>query len=222
MTHPKRFIKNASGYHSHGKTHKEKIFNFGVYIKQFGWEGSWSEDEESAILKATMTRGDSEKIEIEWPETQWWPDVWYTFGGESIKCRNISMAAKIAADKPDAKKMRRTSRRKSYGISGAFLPGGSNNGSSEDAADDLIAAMSTTLPFDKESTPEEIKAVLKAHRSPTITWINRISGDVNTDIVKTWSRHLKVTTNKDGKKIIHFIGHDCFHAVYADSIIGIS
>lgn len=220
MTHPKRLIKTPSGYHSHGKTHKEKVFNLGVYIKQFGWEGTWEQDVD--VLKAKMTRGDSEVITIWWPDNQWWPDVVYSYANNPVKCRNISQAAKFASETPDPNKLRTAARKRrgrtTPGISPTDPLGGGNNGSS---ADDLIAELATTLPFDRESTPEEIKEFFKSKRNPTIIWFNRLSGAVEQDYIKTWSRHLKVTQNKEGKTIIHFVGHTCFHSVYVDSVIGV-
>lgn len=213
-----RFVRNPSGYHSHGKTHQEKVYNLGVYIKEFGWTGGWEQEED--VLKATMKRGDSEIITIWWPDSQWWPDVYYKYGGNEQKCRNISAAAKIASEKPDPERMRRTvtSRRGigENGIAAAFASGDSN------AGENLIESLRTTLPFDRESTPDEIKAVLKGKVNPTIIWINRFSGLIEQDYIKTWSRHLRVTMNRDGKAIIHFVGANCFHAVYVDSVIGVS
>lgn len=219
-----RFIKNPSGYHSSGKTHKEKVYNLGVYVKQFGWVGEWKQPEGDDVLTAEMKRGESETIKIWWPDNQWWPDVYYSYAGNETKCRNISQAAKIASEKPNPDKLHAAARRKrkgrvGNGIAEAQASGASNNGSS---ADELIAELATTLPFDKESTPEEIKEFFKGKRNPTIIWINRISGSVEQDYIKTWSRHLKVNKNKDGKTIIHFVGAHCFHSVYVDSVIGVS
>lgn len=215
-----RFVRNPSGYHSHGKTHKEKVYNFGVHIKQFGWTGKWHEDEDSKILHAELKRSDSERITIEWPEGQWWPDVWYHYAGSTMKCRNISQAAKIASEKPNADRMRRSVRSKKVdgvnGIAAAFASGDGNT------ASELIDSLRTTLPFDRESTPDEIKAVIKTKVNPTIVWINRLTGGAESDYIKTWSRHLKVTENKEGKKIINFVGADRFRSVYVDSVIGFS
>ena len=215
-----RFVKNPSGYHSHGKTHKEKAFNFGKHIKQFGWSGSWSQPEGDPILRVIMTRSSSEKIEIEWPDDQWWPDVYYSYAGDTIKCRNISAAAKIASEKPNPERMRKSVRKKRTGgsrIAEAFAAG---TGNSDATAEELIDALRTTLPFDRESTPEEIKAVIKTKVNPTIVWINRLTGGAESDYIKTWSRHLKVTQNREGKTIIHFVGATQFHSVYAESVIG--
>ena len=213
-----RFVKNPSGYHSHGATHKEKVYNLGVYIKQFGWTGGWEQEED--VLKATMTRGEGEVIKIWWPDNQWWPDVYYSYGGYEQKCRNISAAAKLASEKPDPEKMRRSATRRTSGgpngIAAAFASGDGNSGSS------LIDSLRTALPFDRESTCEEIKAVIKDKINPTIVWVNRFSGGLEQDYIKTWSRHLKITENKEGKKIINFVGASCFHSVYVESVIGFS
>lgn len=216
-------VKNPSGYHSSGKTIKEKAINFGLFIKEFGWSGSWKEDDETKDITLVATRGNSEQIDIHWYSHIPLQDVWYTYAGDSVKCRNVSGVAKIAQEPPSPGKMRSAARkgRRQIGsrISVGGLPGASNSGSN---ADDLIAAVATTLPFDKESTPDEIKTILKKYRNPTIIWINRLSGGINQDLIKTWSRYLKVDTNKDGKIIIHFVGNFGFHSVYADSVIGVS
>ena len=80
----------------------------------------------------------------------------------------------------------------------------------------------TSLPFDKESTVEEVVAALRQHRNPTIIWVNRISGNVNTAMMRTGKRHNSVTANKEGKVIIQFTDENGFHAVYVESIVGIS
>ena len=216
-----RFVRNPSGYHSHGKTHKEKVYNFGLHIKQFGWSGRWWQAAESDVLEAKMERG-GETIQIWWPDNQWWPDVYYTYAGDQIKCRNISQAAKIAADKPNPERMRKSARKKASGgrrIAEAFAAAGGN---SDSTTEELIDALRTSIPFDSESTPEEIKAVIKTKVNPTIVWVNRLTGGAEQDYIKTWSRHLKVTENKEGKKIINFVGADRFRSVYVDSVIGFS
>lgn len=211
-----RIIQNPSGYHSHGKSHKEKLINFALFIKEFGWSGKWNDDEETGILHLNATRGSNEKIDIEWPEKQSWPDVWYTYAGNSIKCRNISQAAKIGQDPPDPDRMRMVSRRrrrpKRNGID-LHLPEGA--GGVPLAGDELIAELATTLPFDKESSAEELKSVLLRH---TITWVNRISGNVQTETIKP--KHFKIT-EKDGRKTLHFCSDYGFRSVYVDSIIGV-
>lgn len=222
-----RFIKNPSGYHSYGSTHKEKVVNLGKHIKQFGWDGSWAYDDDAQLLTATMVRGTSEVISIEWPDDQWWPDVFYRYGGDTIKCRNMSAAAKLASEKPDPERLRKKAARvRPYRVEKGPENGVPGSVPTDDEvtarAETMIDDLRTTLPFDRESTPEEIKAVLKKRTNPVIIWVNRLSGQAEQDYIKTWSRHLKVTKNKEGKIIISFVGANCFHAVYVDSVIGIS
>lgn len=225
MTVRNKVIHNPSGYHSHGKTHKEKVINFSLFIKEFGWSGTWNDDEESGILYMHATRGKNEKIDIEWPEKQWWPDVWYTYAGNSIKCRNISQAAKIGQEPPDSEKMRAASRRlrrsgkpgiglRGPGATGRPLPG---EAGTDEAAADLIEELATSLPFDHESSPAEIKAVLKGRY---ITWVNTLSGATRQALVKP-GKHYKVTTTKEDKIVIEFADDHGFHSVYASSIIGV-
>jgi hypothetical protein len=220
-----RIIHNPSGYHSSGVTHKDKVNNFARFIKDFGWTGQWKEDPDSDILTLTAARGDNERIDIEWPAPQWWPDVWYTFAGNTIKCRNISHAAKLAQELPDAEAMRRaTARRRAAsrpkGAEG-LLRGASGEGSPE-LNGAVAAELVTSLPFDKESTAKEVAAALKKHRNPTIIWVNRISGKINSAMMRTGKRHNKVSTNKEGKVIIQFTDETGFHAVYVESIVGLS
>lgn len=216
-----RIIRNPSGYHSFGATHKDKVNNFARFIKDFGWTGQWKENEDSDILTLNAIRGDNERIDIEWPATQWWPDVWYTFASNSIKCRNISHAAKLAQGRPDAEAMRRASRRRRRSI-----PRASSSGPAiaipGEPVESLAESLATSLPWDKESSVEEVVAALRQHRNPTITWVNRISGDINTATMRTGKRHNSVTTNKEGKVIIQFTDENGFHACYADSVIGLS
>jgi hypothetical protein len=213
-----RIIRNPSGYHSSGVTHKDKVNNFARFIKDFGWTGQWKEDPDSDILTLTATRGDNERIDIEWPDIHSSPGVWYTFAGNTIKCHNISQAAKLAQELPDAERMKRAAYRSKPRIS-------SLNGSGPAigiVGDDLPGALATSLPFDKESTANEVAAALKKHRNPTIIWVNRISGKVNSAMMRTGKRHNKVTTNKEGKVIIQFTDETGFHAVYVESIVGLS
>jgi hypothetical protein len=216
-----RNIRNPSGYHSSGATHKDKVNNFALFIKDFGWTGKWKEDEDSLILTLIASRGDNERIDIEWPAPQWWPDVWYTFAGNTIKCRNISHAAKLAQALPDAETLRRASRRRRRSIS-LPLSSGPAIAIPGESVESLTESLLTSLPFDKESTVEEVVAALRRHRNPTIVWVNRISGDVNSAMMRTGKRHNSVTANKEGKVIIQFTDEHGFHAVYVESIVGIS
>jgi hypothetical protein len=227
----KRTDINPSGYHSYGRTKQEKLINFGLFIKDFGWTGEWRQDEETEMLFLKATRGDSERIDIEYPANQGWPDVYYTFAGNTIKCRNVSHAAKFAQATPDPEKMRRSSRRLSrarrrasaLGNSGAVGTGAQGTGEPDDGgADDLVSVLGTTLPFDKESGIEDVILALKQHRNPTIVWVNRISGRVESAMMRTGKRHNKVCMNKEGKVIIEFTDERGFHAVYVERIVAIS
>ena len=239
----KRLIKNPSGYHSHGKTPEEKVHNFALFIKEHGWTGTWQRDEESRILTLKASNGDNEKIDIEWPEGQWWPDVWYSFAGNTIKCRNISHAAKLAQEPPDQDAMRRAaSKRKKVALRHSVVgPNRAATGRTESglpldlpspssglrsdmcaSAEELIESLAVSLPFDKESTQAEVVAVLKRHRNPTITWVNRLTGQVHTGTIKSGGRNNRVTTTKEGKVIITFADPFGFHSVYVRSIIGFS
>jgi hypothetical protein len=215
----RRVIHNDSGYHSFGATHKDKVNNFALFIKDFGWTGKWREDEDSDILHLNATRGDNERIDIEWPQGQWWPDVWYTFAGNTIKCRNISHAAKLAQDLPDAAAMRRASQRSRRRIPSQFTtgPGIAIVG---EPGESLVESLSTSLPWDRESKAGEVKVALLKHKNTTITWVNRINGAVKSGMIK--NKTLKVTTNKEGKVVIQFADEFGFHACYADTVIGVS
>ena len=194
-------IRNPSGYHSFGRTHKDKIYNFAMFIKDFGWTGSWEEDEETGMVNLLAKRGD-ERIEIEYPVNLPWPDVFYTFAGHTIKCRNISMAAKFAqANPPDAAEARRVYRRRRNGIS---VP------SSSTPAKPLLAYL-------EDASEDDIGSALIGD---TIVWTNSISGEPESD--RIMPRQFKVTANKEGRTIIHFCGDYGFHAVYLDQIVNVS
>lgn len=105
-------VRNPSGYHSKGSTPKDKANNFGKFIKEFGWSGSWQEDPDTGDITLVAKR-DNEKIEAYWNNPIPWPEVFYTLGGNRIKCRNISMAAKLAQETPNAERAMRAHRRKS-------------------------------------------------------------------------------------------------------------
>jgi len=219
MSPLKHNIKHPSGYHSYGVTPKDKINNFAKFIKDFGWTGKWKEDEDSNILTLNASRGSNERIDIEWPAIQWWPDVWYTFASNTIKCRNISHAARLAQELPNAGYMKRVSRLRKRRTR-LPLSSGPGTATLDDSGESLADSLATSLPWDKESPPGEIKAALLKHKNTTIIWVNRMTGDVKSGMIKT--KHLKVTINKEGKVIIEFADEFGFHACYADSVIGVS
>lgn len=220
-----RIIRNPSGYHSKGKTPKEKVVNFASFIKQFDWTGAWRVDPETDILHLNARRGDNERIDIEWPATQWWPDVWYSLAGDSIKCRNISAAAKLAQDPPDADRMRRSAQRKRNGKSASLATGlarpGLANGTAEPelTGDELIASLTSSVPWDKDSGVRDVALALMECRNPEVTWVNTLTGVVHTAVIKTGNRNNKITETKDGKVIITFADQYGFHSVYANSVI---
>jgi hypothetical protein len=228
-----RNVKNPSGYVSKGKNPKEKVVNFVNFIKEFGWTGSWKEDPETKDITLIANR-EAERIEIYWNTPIAWPEVFYSYASHKVKCRNVSAAAKYAQGEPDPERMRRVGKRVLTGSLGASMqppsgpvagPDGAEVGSSDpgapDAATGDLEALRSYVPFDKTSTAEEVKEELKHYRTPTITWVNRLTGVVNSAIVKANSRNFKVTTNKKGEVIINFTDTFGFHAVYAHSVIGV-
>jgi hypothetical protein len=215
----RRVIHHDSGYHSFGATHKDKVNNFARFIKDFGWTGKWKEDPDSDIVTLNAFRNDNERIDIEWPATQWWPDVWYTFAGYTIKCRNISHAALIAQEVPDAAKMKRAAQRAKRRISPPFTTGPAIAIPGE-PGESLAESLATTVPWDKESKAGEIKVILLKHKNTTITWVQTMTGAVKSGMIK--AKTLKVKTNKEGRVIIEFADEFGFHACYADCVIGVS
>ena len=215
-----RVIKNASGYVSHGRTAGEKAANFGEWAKQNGWSGTMNE--EDGRLHLFARRGEVETIDIWWflngsLDTSRLP--MYTLAGEPIKLRNVSAAAKVAASEPDTSRLRKAARKQRRQLDGA------TNVAPEDI-DSYIAGMQGSLPFDHESTDEEIKVALKGR---TISWINRRSGEVHSATVSDSPKHFKVVRN--GHDYIDFvypvprrtaIETYGFRAVYLDSIVSVA
>jgi hypothetical protein len=194
-------VVNPSGYHSKGKTIKDKANNFGKFIKEFGWTGSWKEEHETGDVTLIATR-DNERIEVYWnPPIPWPTEVFYFLAGNRLKLKNVSAAAKLAQEFPDAERARRGFRRRSNGMSAPLssAPAIALLGYLEDASEDDIAS---------------------ALIGDTITWTNSISGEPETDLILP--RQFKVTANKDGRTIIHFCGNFGFHSVYLDAVVNIS
>ena len=218
-----RVVKNPSGYVSHGRTAAEKADNFGKYAKSHGWQGKWSAKEEPHVVHLFCRRGESETIDI------WWHANGslildrlpvYTLAGEKIKLRNVSAAAKVVAAEPDMSRLRKATRKQRRQMNG--------DGPvklSEDEISDYIAGMQGSLPFDHESTDEELKAVLKGR---TVTWVNRFSGQLNSAVVSDNPKQFKVI--REPKPQVHFvypvqrrtmIDTFGFRAVYLDSIVSV-
>jgi hypothetical protein len=192
---------NPSGYHSKGKTIKDKANNFGMFIKEFGWTGGWKESPETGTITLIATR-DNERIEVYWNPPNPWPDeVSYFYGGTKLKLKNVSAAAKLAQETPDADRTRRGFRRR-------------NNGMSVALSSEPVRPVLDYL----EDAPED--DIASAIIGDSITWINSLTGDTESD--RILPRQFKVTANKDGRTIIHFCGDFGFHAVYLDAVVNIS
>lgn len=218
-----RVIKNPSGYHSRGRTAVEKAVNFGQHAKAHGWTGKQTLDEETGVRHLFARRGESETIDIWWIEDTGaaHPDMLpiYTLAGEKIKCRNVSAVAAIAAKEPDTSRLRKAARKQRRKFDSPTVL-------SEEEIDDYIVSMQGTLPFDQESTDEEIKVALKGR---TISWVNRMSGQVNSALVSDNPKHFSVIRN--GRDYVNFVypvqrAHEYetygFRAVYLDSIVGVA
>lgn len=192
--------KPNSGYHSKGATHKDKANNFGKFIKEFGWTGSWKEDQATGDVTLIAKR-DNETIEVYWNIPVPWPEVFYSLGGNRIKCRNVSAAAKLAQATPDAERAKRGFRRRPNGIAPTL---------SQEPAKAL-------LDYLEDASEDDIASALIGD---TITWVSNLGGDPQTD--RILPRQFKVTANKQGRTIIHFCGDYGFHSVYLDAIVNIS
>lgn len=231
----KRIIYNKTPYRSHGKDIRETLANFATFLRNEcdGWSGKIWRDEDSGIHYMQAFRDDNEKIEIEWPTTTW-PVILHTIANHTIKCRNVSHAAKIAYAEPDIDRLKRAAKRRrsvsrlgavpapSDPLAGENRPGrGPVPASDPDAATGDLGTLKSYVPFTKESTAEEVKQELIHFRNPSITWINRLTGAVATAMVKTRSKHFKVAENKAGQVIISFADEYGFKSVYAASVIGV-
>ena len=225
-----RIVNNPSGYHSKGRDAGEKAHNFALAIKEHGWSGKWTTDEITGVLHLFARRGENETIDV------WWsrggkalPDMLpiYTLAGETIKCRNVSAAYAHAANAPDDNRLKKAVRRQQRKLS--------NGNSVQNVTAETIASLQCSLPFDHESSDEELKDVLIGR---TIVWVNRISGETDTAQISTDPKHFKV--NRNGHDFISFVNpipqrvlasfgkpnmeSDTygFRSVYLDSIVSVS
>lgn len=197
-------VRNPSGYHSSGRTLEDKANNFGKFVKQFGWAGKWTKDQETGHVSLFCRRGENETIEICW-HFGGGGTVYYNLAGERIKCRNVSAAASLAQKEPDTSRLRRAIRKRRRQLGHVTT----------DMVEDMLGEAQCSLPFDHESTDAEIKVAL-FNRS--ITWINRQSGQVSSAIVK--GRMFKVV-RQTGRAYVDFVDDYGFHAVYLDSIVSV-
>jgi hypothetical protein len=203
-------VKNPSGYHSAGKTLQEKAANFGSFVKQHGWTGSFK-TAENGDVNLLAQRGDSESIEICWLKGGG-GSVRYTLAGTTVKCHNVSAAAKIAQEPPDINKVQKAVRKRHVAPeNGEITP-------------DILDGLQGSLPFDRESTDQEIKLALKDRN---IAWINRLSGTVYQAVVGV-SKQFKVIRAEDPvRDQISFVEVTPrgilpqFRAVYLNSIVSV-
>lgn len=185
----------ANDFATRGRTGPDKAVNFATYIKTFGWSGNWSYDENTGFTHLSARRGENETIDI------WWPPSGslladklpvYKLAGESIRCRNVSAAAQIACEPPDESRLVKAVRRQKRTF---------DTNENGQVTQETIAALAGTLPFDAESTDEELKDALIGRN---VTWVNRHSGETDSAMVSTDPKHFKVTRN----------GHDYLTFVY--------
>jgi hypothetical protein len=197
-----RTVKNPSGYVSRGRSATDKASNFGKYAREHGWTGSFKE--EDGMVHLFARRGEGETIDIWWyPNGSLVLDKLpiYTLAGERIKLRNVSAAAKVAAEEPDTSRLRKAVRK-------------------QRGRGDVIAVKGS---YDFTGMPDdEIEASLLGRR---IVWINSISGQPDTAMVEG-RKTLRVTRDsgedmKSVKAQVHFTDTSGFHAVYLDAIVSV-
>jgi hypothetical protein len=217
-----RSVKNPSGYVSKGRGALEKARNFAEHCKDHGWTGKISEDEPH-VVHLFARRGEVETIDI------WWHANGslmldrlpiYTVAAERIKLKNVSAAAVRVSNDPDAARMAKAVRRQRRQLEGP-------NGMEPDGnIDEYITAVCGSLPFDHESTDDEIKTVLLGR---AITWVNRQSGQLDSAVISSNPKQFKVVRN--GHDYVDFVQAaatgfsqygDGFKAVYLDSIVSVS
>lgn len=185
-------------FKSKGRTAKDKAVNFGLWCKSHGWEGSWEEDDDTHIVHLSARR-ENETVDVWWQANgaciQSMLPV-YSLAGEKIKLRNVSAAAVRVAGKPEEARVRkavRSQRRQLDAASPTHL--------APDEIEGFITSLQGTLPFDHESSDDEIMDMLYGR---TITWINRQSGQQDSATVGGNTKHFKVIRN----------GHDYINFVY--------
>lgn len=196
-----RVIRNPSGYRSKGSTAVDKAAHFGEYAKAHGWKGGWAITD--GMLHLQASRGDNETMGIWWnEETGKFIEAVYTLAGDSIKCQNVSAAAAIAAKPPSTERLKTAVRKRTT--------------DKVEAAAETIAALQGTLPFDHESSDEEVHAVLF---NRGIVWVNRISGALTS--ATAGGTQFRVISNGKAPRQITFCDDLGYHAVYVDSIVSV-
>lgn len=196
----------AKDFISRGKTGPDKAVNFGLYLKQCGWNGDWSIDETTGITHLVAYRGDNEKIEAWWGATGAQLEncqPTYTLAGRTIKTKNVSGAAAIACEEPDKNRMKTAVRERKRATVEGEAPAATRTDKYVQMADDALEKMMFGRP---------------------IAWVNGISGELQTAEVggkKTFRIIRKIESDTNARDQIHFVDSYGFHAVYLDAIVSV-
>ena len=194
----------AKDFVTRGHTGQDKAVNFGLYLKSYGWSGSWTTDDKAGTVQLGAKRGNNEAIEIQWKMSGTFLKGTYVLAGEKFRMHNVAAAAAVASEAPNEDRLKKSVRRQRKKI----------DHTNPDVVGDMVAVAQCSLPFDGESSDAEIKAVLF---NKSITWVNRQTGQINTAIVG--GKNFKVVRN--GRDYIDFVDGFGFHAVYLDSIVSV-
>jgi hypothetical protein len=185
-------VRNPSGYVSAGRTAADKATKFAETIKEYGWTGKWSTDEDSGVTHLFARRED-ETIDIWWLGDGLDLDHLpvYTLAGERIQLKNVSGAVKIAAGQPEPGRLVKAVKKQRRQLTGH-------------------------LPFNGDTPDDEIEHMLFGK---CITWVNSVSGSTDSAIV---GGRKTVRVVRNGKAWIEFIDGNGFHAVYLNAIVAVS
>ena len=161
-------------------------------------------------------RGDSETLNFVWINGCWSGESHYTLAGEKIKCHNLSAASKIVQGKPDPDRLRKATRKLKRQTGIEYSGGGP-------ISDSDIDSLRGSLPFDAESSDDEIEAVL--HKR-SITWVNTISGQVQDSVRVDVDKQFKIVRKNGNEKMkgdfITFCTTEGYRAVYLKSIVAVN
>ena len=163
---------------------------------------------EGDLITATTTRG-SETIMIHWKGTRFVDDATYTNGSQSLTLRNVSAARQKMADSPDVA---------ARGASKAIIGKGKRKVALDDEDEHAVAAKRAQLPFDSNSSDEE---VFKALGGKTIVWRNSRTREVERAVVAVnpGEKLLKMDV-KGSRRVFSFCSvKGPFRSVYLDAIL---
>lgn len=197
-----------------GRNGLHKANSFASFAKEFGWNTKVSSTQEDDV-RLFARRGDSETLNFVWINGCWSGESHYTLAGEKIKCHNLSAASKIVQGKPDPDRLRKATRKlkRQTGIEYSEGP----------IKDSDIDSLRGSLPFDDESSDEDIQAVL--HKR-SITWVNTTSGQVQYSVRVDVDKQFKIVRKKDNEKIkadfITFCSTEGYRAIYLRSIVAVN